>query len=97
MNPQKDKKILIHLAPPRSGHNFLKLNLCSWMGIDYRLNYWNFEGVSPSQFTSRLKSGSERMERKYARLFGKRSQKSQSLFMPYVVMNWRCPKSSDSM
>lgn len=46
-------KILVHLAPPRSGHNFLKLNLCSWLGIEWRLHYWNYEGVSPVFFHKR--------------------------------------------
>ena len=48
--------ILIHNSPGRSGHNFIRFNVCSWLGLDPRSFYLNYEGIPPSRLKARMKS-----------------------------------------
>ena len=73
---KKMKIILVHAAPTRSGHNFLRFNLCSWLKIDPRVDYWNYEGISPSGFL-------ERFNKDY-RAFEKIANRKK-LHIPYMV------------
>ena len=60
-------EILLYLAPSRSGHNFIKENVSSWLGINLdnmvktvngrvKQGYWNFENFVPERFDTKYKN-----------------------------------------
>lgn len=56
-------KILVHIAPTRSGHNFLRYNLCSWLQIDPRAHYWNFEDIFPENVKEKINQKCQKIKK----------------------------------